>query len=631
MGKPFKSELSKLSSTQDWAENLDLDKLQKDISKIDSPVYFVGSGGSLSACFYGASLMEERGVFAEALTPLELYSKKNIISKAFIIFISASGKNSDILFAFKTAIKFEAKQIISICMQSESKLAALSNKYTISKIHEFELPVGKDGFLATNSLVSYFIILKRLFGHKKGNKSNKINLDDTTNFYKALKPFTSITVLYNGWSKSVAYDIESKSVEAALYPILLSDYRNFGHGRHHWFAKKSDSAAIIALSTPEDNFLAEKTLNALPDSVPKLLLHTKKRGALGTVELLIKSFYLIDNFGDNLGIDPGRPGVPEFGRKLYNLKYATALIKTELSLNLSLRAKSAIARKCKKTLSSLNDKELKAWGKSYSAFIQQLNNADYGAVVFDYDGTLCSAERKYIGPDKSMSLKLIEILENGFYMGVVTGRGKSVRIDLQKIIPKRHWNKVIIGYYNGSEIALLSENEEPNITKETHISLRKLMPILKKHEDLKIDCTLRPNQLTIETTDDNNFLNIKENVLRIIKSSDHFNVQVLESSHSMDIIPVNISKTDILNPIKSLLEKNGLSTDLLCIGDRGKFPGNDYRLLDTPYSLSVYEVNNNKKTCWNLASLGVTHTDATLQYLNWLKFESSKMKLKIAK
>jgi hydroxymethylpyrimidine pyrophosphatase-like HAD family hydrolase len=154
---------------------------------------------------------------------------------------------------------------------------------------------------------------------------------------------------------------------------------------------------------------------------------------------------------------------------------------------------------------------------------------------------------------------------------------------------------------------------------------------LKRKKELEIECTLRPNQLTIEFINDKNISNTKETIIRIIKSNNEQNIDILESSHSMDIIPSGISKTNVLDPLRTILKNKKLPTDLLCIGDKGVWPGNDFRLLDTEHSLSVYEVNNSKQTCWNIAPIGIKHTDATLQYLDWLKFEPSRMKIKILK
>lgn len=633
MGKPFKTELTKLKDTYEWVLNLNLDSLRKTISSIDLPIYFVGSGGSLSACYFGVALAEQQGKFAKAITPLELYSVKSTIRNTVIIFISASGKNSDILFGFKTAINFEAKSIISICMQNDSKLAELSTKYSISKIYEFLLPVGKDGFLATNSLIGYFAILNRVFSTLTDKLSflNPDSLKEINTFTNSLKAHSSITVLYNGFSKPVAYDIESKSVEAALYPILLSDYRNFGHGRHHWFAKKNDTAAIIGLAIPDDEFLAKKTLDALPNHIPRLLLKTDKNNSLGSLDLLVQAFYLIDKFGESLDIDPGRPGVPAFGRKLYNLKYATALTKVENNSELPIKMKTAIARKIKKPVANLDKTEIQFWSQAYDNFIKKLNKTNFGAIVFDYDGTICSSERKFDGPDKLMTMKLNNIVENGFYIGIATGRGKSVRQDLQKIISKNHWSQVLIGYYNGSEMGLLDDNSLPNLNLKKNVSLENLYNILKDNKDLEIECALRPNQLTIEFNNEHYLSDIKETIIQLVKSSNRKNIEILESSHSMDIIPSEVSKTDLLNELKKKLSENQLPTNMLCIGDRGKWPGNDFRLLDTPFSLSVYEVSNSKDNCWNIAPQGITHTDATIYYLDWLKFEPSRMKLKISK
>lgn len=633
MGKPFKTELTKLKDTYEWVLNLNLDSLRKTISNIDSPIYFVGSGGSLSACFFGVALAEQQGKFAKAITPLELYSVKSTIRNTVVIFISASGKNSDILFGFKTAINFEAKSIISICMQNGSKLAELSTKYSISNVYEFSLPVGKDGFLATNSLIGYFTILNRVFTslNDKLSFSNPDSLKEINTFTNSLKAHSSITVLYNGFSKPVAYDIESKSVEAALYPILLSDYRNFGHGRHHWFAKKNDTAAIIGLATPDDEFLAKKTLDALPNHIPKLLLKTDRDNSLGSLDLLVQSFHLIDKFGESLDIDPGRPGVPAFGRKLYNLKYATALTKVENNSELPIKIKAAIARKIKKPIANLDKNEIQIWSQAYDEFIKKLNKTNFGAIVFDYDGTICSSERKFDGPDKLMTIQLNNIVENGFYIGIATGRGKSVRRDLQKIISKNHWSQVLIGYYNGSEMGLLDDNSLPNLNLKKNVSLENLYKTLVNYEGLEIECTLRPKQLTVEFSNEINLSELKETIIQIVKSSLQKNIEILESSHSIDIIPSDVSKTDVLSPLKKILEVKQLSTDLLCIGDKGKWPGNDYMLLDTTYSLSVHEVNNKKDNCWNIAPLGISQTDATLVYLSWLKFESSKMKLKVSK
>ncbi|MFN0188427.1 MAG: SIS domain-containing protein, partial [Bacteroidia bacterium] len=325
LGKPFTKELELIESTFHWAIEQDTSKIQS-LSDTGAPVYVVGSGGSLSACYFAVYLLQNMGITAKAITPLELYYSRHALSKSRILFLSASGKNSDILFAFKKSLESNPLEITTICMRKGTPLTKLANKYSIANAIEFQLPSGKDGFLATNSLLAYFSILHKSF--QKPGTNSIVNFKE--NFELSIKTFLdkittdhTITILYGGWGHPVAIDIESKFTEAALGNIHMSDYRNFAHGRHHWFAKRGKDSAIIALITPEEEGIAKKTLSILPESIPKLLITTDKDSSIGSLELLIKSFTLVNFTGQKQKIDPGRPGVPKFGRLLYNLKYSS--------------------------------------------------------------------------------------------------------------------------------------------------------------------------------------------------------------------------------------------------------------------------------------------------------------------
>ena len=78
--------------------------------------------------------------------------------------------------------------------------------------------------------------------------------------------------------------------------------------------------------TKDNSLLATKTLDLIPGEIPRLTLKSEYSATLCSIDLLIKSFYLVSAIGDKVGIDPGRPGVPGYGSKLYNLKY-TGLLK----------------------------------------------------------------------------------------------------------------------------------------------------------------------------------------------------------------------------------------------------------------------------------------------------------------
>lgn len=633
MGKPFAGELRLIESTIQWANQIDLKNLSNYLVKMDSPIYVVGSGGSLSACHFAVSLLNEHGKFARAVTPLELFYLGKTISKSSLLFITASGKNYDINFAFKQALEYEPKNIGVITMNEKSPLSLLSRKYGISSSFDYNIPSGKDGFLATNTLIAFYIILKNALEFSTfewENYDQKVELKTKT-FIDQIDQDCAITVLHGGWSKSIALDIESKCTEAGLTPTLISDFRNFGHGRHHWFSKRSNSA-IIALTNSADAPICSKTLKILPKAIPKLILKSDFDGPNSAIDVLIKSFVFISKLGQNVNIDPGKPGVPEYGRKLYHLPYSKLIAKSR-SIKLSKRAELSIKRKIGiDDLNLLDISEFKVWKKSYDDFMNNLLKTSFGMIMLDYDGTICSSSERYSGPSEEMTNQLLQILENGFMVGIVSGRGQSVRTDFQRVLPKKYWEEVLIGYYNGSDYGSLTNDRLPDKEQDIHPNLKAIIPLLLDITKLYgIKITERPKQITIEIEDNNRWSFIRNLLIQTIKTSDVSKIQILESSHSMDIIPDSISKLDIIPFAKEKLKERGLSTKILSIGDKGQWSGNDFMLLDSEYGLSVDEVSSKLNKCWNIASLGNRNLSATLEYLNCLEFKDSAIYFKINK
>lgn len=633
MGKPFKEELKLNYDLLNWVLELDLNVLKKSIESCrNSTVYIIGSGGSLSACYLLEFLFEQIGVVAKSVTPLEvIYSKKNFSNSSFFL-VSSSGKNKDILFAFKSIIKENPKEVHTICMVKGSPLRKLSDLYSKAKIYEYEIPTGKDGFLATNSLLAYFAIFTKVFSALKSLKALKENVK---NFTKTIKEFSNkidasytLFVLYSGSSKCVAMDIESKCIEASLCDLTTADYRNFGHGRHNWFDKRPKNSAIVLLTNNVDRPLAEKTIKALPIAIPYITIDSSSQFPMSSIDQLLQSFRLIEELGKNANIDPGRPGVPEFGRKLYNLSYYS-IFKQKSSV--STRAYNSIYRKIG-ALDIENPKLLKEWNKNYENFIKKINGEKLTTIIFDFDGTLCSSSKRYEGVDDIIKGKLIEILERGFLLGIATGRGKSARENLQTFIPEKYYDNVFISYYNGFETGNLGQNELPNLNKDVEVSILKSHEILKsKLKNYNVSLDSRPGQITIEIKNRNNAVKLKSYIRGTILKHAYLNVQILESDHSIDIIPKNVSKLSIVNFCQEREKELGIKGNYLCIGDKGMWPGNDYKLLGASLSLSVDEVSLEEDTCWNLASLGLSNVEATEEYLDKISFYNNHMKFEINK
>lgn len=56
-----------------------------------------------------------------------------------------------------------------------------------------------------------------------------------------------------------------------------------------------------------------------------------------------------------------------------------------------------------------------------------------------------------------MVAEVVRLLRAGVPVGVATGRGGSAGNALRKAVPERLWERVVVGYYNGGELAPLSD------------------------------------------------------------------------------------------------------------------------------------------------------------------------------
>jgi hypothetical protein len=628
MGKPYGQELSLLNETYQWALKAPIDGL---LSFVDSshglPLLAVGSGGSLTAAHMAALLHQNTGMIGKAITPLELISCRNSLRSSSIMILSARGSNPDILSAFHLAAACEPRQLASICMRRESPLERYSKEYHYTQCYGFSPPFGKDGFLATNSLLALITILCRGYGETASFPELLPGVpEDLNTAAKQVLKRKTLIVLYGGWGLPAAVDLESKLTEAALQQVQQSDYRNFAHGRHHWLAKRGSESGIVALVSPWEEALAKKTLHILPKDIPVLRLATHEVGPVGAIELIVQAMHLVRVQGELRGIDPGRPGVPTFGRRVYHLRALQKEVSALTQSDLDSRRSMAILRKSGYTsLVQLSTQESSYWGKAYYDYLHGLEHNGFGALVFDYDGTLCDPAGRFSRPPEDIMQSLVHLLEAGIIVGIATGRGQSVRVSLQSTIPHQYWEQVLIGYYNGSAIGLLGDSRQPDKSGTPHPSLELIKTCLERDPRIEslFSYEIRPNQITV-TPVQSTFLERTRAVLAdIVFRINALGVRILESSHSMDIIAPGVSKLNLVNACSKLAEQSNRPACALTIGDRGRWPGNDFELLSVPFSLSVDEVSPDPKSCWNIASPGYRGVQATLEYLDCISVDGS--------
>ena len=626
MGKPFKGELKKISETIRWAEHQDVTRLALFLFAENKqiPLVCIGSGGSLSACHYAVQLYQQcNGVLAQAMTPLQLmYSGKEIIRSSKLLFLSASGKNKDILNAIKYGVKYNETGMMSLTLRKNNPTEELLGQYPKVLRWCEDIPSGKDGFLASNSLIATFTLLCKAAGSKFQDTSFKLSDLRPESYHLQpaiwnlkLSDLQNFIVLYGALGEPVAWDIESKLTEAALGSALLSDYRNFGHGRHHWLAKKGEHSCIIALVTPVERELAYKTIGYLPKDVPVIYIETEIETPAASIDLLIKAFHFVNELGIARGIDPGRPGVPSYGRTLYNLNYSNLInrmLPPEKALDVAVLRKLGVA--------GMENKPLRGYySEACQRFVKQLNKCKFTTVAFDYDGTLSASDhtsRNTKGLCDEIKNALLHLLKNGVQIVVATGRGKSVGESFQESIDQKYWPQIKVGYYNGACLLVLGEEDQLEAWKNQPFDseLKALEEELKLR--LSKDCVdykfeERSMQLSIEgKMSQTESLLVYETCREIIWDKQMKCIRVWQSSHSMDIVVYReVSKLRVIEDPEHTL----------CIGDYGTVEGNDYEMLTSKYSLSVDRVSKNAESCWNIAPSGVKGLEATLFYISRMK------------
>lgn len=625
MGKPYRQEIDSLTATYDWAIRTPLDDVQSKWKRfLQSNLLAVGSGGSYTAASLAAYLHEYfTGQFAKAVTPLDAVLSTSNLNEVAVLVLTAGGGNPDVIGAFRDIATREPRYLGTLCSRKESRLADLSREFQFTDRFDFESPVGKDGFLATNSLFATAILLVRLYSESlEWPSAFPKRFSDLLKTYEGslrsgkgscnndLWRKESLIVLHSPSTRAAALDIESKLSEAAIQNVQPVDYRNFAHGRHHWLARRSKSTAVLAFICDEVRDLAEKTIDLLPRTVQTLRVDMGPNGPITAVSAIAVAIRLVGEAGEAADIDPGRPKIPMFGRKIYHLRAFSKAPGTTATTETT-----AIERKSRNSIRSLKScGELEMWKTGYRSFVTRITKPIYRGIIFDYDGTLCDEVDRFRGLDSKVARHLVRLIKGGAIVGIATGRGKSVRSALQEALPKSLWPSVVVGYYNGSDIAELADNSCPDGESDVDSSLKSIAIVLAKDSVIQqqADLECRPHQIKIEIKRNGNAEGLWKYVQQLLYTLDATNASLLCSAHSMDIISPGISKQNVVQHVQRMLSPKD---NVLCIGDRGRWPGNDCTLLSNPHSLSVDQCPLNLTYCWNIGPPGFRGVQTTMYYL----------------
>lgn len=621
MGRRFKDEIEYIPQAIKWATAQDVVALQRALLSASSkPLFAIGSGGSFTVATFAALCHEKRfGQFSRAVTPLEYKETGSALRSAAALMLSAEGKNKDILSAARSTLAYE-HVALALTLKEDTPLAALAASSGGTGVLAYQMPWGKDGYLATNSLIAMIILLAKAYCRDEKRDFaaalSYIDLEWLAARRKVIAEIiseyeigTQVLVLFGGATRSTAIDVESKFAEAALGTCQLADYRQFAHGRHLQLSY-AKTAIVIAFVNEQERALAEATLGLLPDRIRKLVLDVPACDAVAAVQGAIDAILITDVVADILETDPGQPEVPEYCRLIHQLDPST-LIGESLPL-----VPVPVERKLKR---AAGDKTaVSKFSEACTVFSKKIEGARIKALICDFDGTFCETYRRWDGLDESLVEDIERITSYGVPIAFATGRGRRLRLDLRKKLSQSSWKHIYIGYYSGSLIARLDEDPEPPENDHDFEELAVWLDHTGVSALIEAEPMIDGGQFGLRCRNQASRHEAVSAIRHWIRTKALWGWRVYCSGHSIDVLSCQAGKRKVLN---FLVDEFGIDvdTETLRLGDSGDFDGNDFEILHDGLGLSVDTVSADPSNCWNLLPLDRRGVVGTKYYLSHLK------------
>lgn len=634
MGKPYSDELDGFAHTFQWAGQQPVDQFRNFLNRWSGEhVVVVGSGGSYSAALVIALFRElVHHSPTSAVTPLEFDSMLRRLSPRALL-LSAEGKNRDVLSAAQAAQAADLSSAALTLTQS-NPLLEFAVAHASLRAFAFQMDWGKDGYLATNSLIATCLLAYRaLFGNSEclthlGPLFDQQRLAERREHFRSWTGLerarkSGLLILFSIQAKPFAVDLESKLTEAALASVQLADLRQFAHGRHLQLAAAAPMAVIVVTSA-EEAPLAAATAQLLPPTVQQWTIELDGQREQDTaIAGLIDAMFITDAFARAAGLDPGQPGVPDFGRSIHAIDAASLL---QTSPKMQSRLKLAARRK----EAPHGGRERAAKPNVVAAaaeYAEALTQAEFKAIVCDFDGTLCRAENRF-GPMAAEHVAQVSsLLRQGMVLAIATGRGDSLYNDLRKSFEPELYSAITVGYYSGSLIARL---DEPFEHPPANAAFQDLWDWLQKsvyHQHCKpLTDLARGGQLSVRLDSAHECARLAAAVQHWLERNGLRGWRAFSSGHSIDVLDANTSKRNVVAHLvaRSRIDPN---TEILRLGDAGHEGGNDYELLSEGLSLSCERVSVDLRSCWNFGASGSNQVDVTSAYLRGLSRNGSAFRL----
>jgi hypothetical protein len=602
-----REELARLGSSYSWALQVEVSRLVSLVDRMSGrPAIFIGSGGALAVARFAADLHLHRSTaLALAATPLDSFGMPAPAERAGAVVLSARVSHPDVWLAVESAIKRNLAPVAVVTHRPMDEIAVPSAAKGV-EIISLPTPMAKDGFLATNSVLTMVTMLVRSYS------PDGLGLPPTLPSIDHSPPdeviaHRCIVVAPPGYG-AVALDLEARLSELGISCVQLTDYRNLAHGRHTGLAKRLHETTLIPIVAPRYASLATATLRVLPRSTHVVPLSTGLDWPIGVLDLLVASMKMAGQQAEYAKIDASRPGVPLFGRKLYHLPVHRLV--RHGSYGPIERKLQAAGFPVDSPVRHLYDDALREW-------LELVTAMRFGGVVLDYDGTVNPTQGRTGLPSRHVQKVLLRCLRNGILLGFASGRGRSLYRDLREWVPERWWDRIHLGLYNGGARLTLADDEVP-LEREPDQTLCELFERVRNSPVARFsESELGPAQVEVRAVSGSGVGNmmLRRWITELIAREPRLALRAVSSAHSVDVVPLSSAKVCV---VEDVAKRCG--HEVLTIGDQGQIDGNDFELLAyRRTSLSVDRCSGDPTRCWNLVDEQMAGPDALVRYLSALQ------------
>lgn len=329
----FNESLSMIPAALRWAAEQDVEGLRTFFTEQpEVPMYAFASGGSFSSIDYAALLYETGGGMAKAVTPLSMLSVSDeALNSAKMLILTSKGKGVDEKYVAQRVAKLKHARTCAVVKTADDdndvakKLRKVGGRWFVYDWLSQEKP-----FIATIDTVCKFGLFYQAFTQDAdGLRTYKLDLTPERCFSYAprkegdipsLGNIRNFIVLYNGWSRPVAVDFESKMIESGIASVQLCDYRNFCHGRFIFLSKHLEDSVLVLFLTPREQQFAKDLIlestswrdktDIFPRNTPILKIESELDSPLASIDLLAKMSVCFDEIARANGDEPCNPKNP---------------------------------------------------------------------------------------------------------------------------------------------------------------------------------------------------------------------------------------------------------------------------------------------------------------------------------